>query len=103
MRPTAGFESNWSLEGFADQTVRQVVRVSAGGAAARVRLSNAYGATPLTVAGATIARAAEGAAVQPKSLQHLTFQHSRSAIVPAGGEVASDRCCCGWRRWNRSP
>ncbi|MGO4429991.1 SGNH/GDSL hydrolase family protein, partial [Streptomyces sp. MCAF7] len=42
-RPSASFAPNWSQEGFANQTVRQVVRVTAGGEAVRIRLSNVYG------------------------------------------------------------
>ncbi|MGO4751867.1 SGNH/GDSL hydrolase family protein, partial [Streptomyces sp. 2MCAF27] len=42
-RPSEGFEENWAVKGFADQTVRQVVRVTGGGTAARIRLSNLYG------------------------------------------------------------
>jgi lysophospholipase L1-like esterase len=90
MRPSPGFEPNWSVEGFADHTVRQVVRVSTGGALARVRLSNAFGTRPLTVTGATIGRSAGGAAVRPESLRHLTFRGSRAVTVRPGDELASD-------------
>ncbi|MQA11837.1 MAG: SGNH/GDSL hydrolase family protein [Pseudonocardiaceae bacterium] len=90
MRPSPGFEPNWSEEGFANHTVRQVVRVSAGGAAARVRLSNVFGTKPLKITGATVARSAEGASVRPESLRHLTFRHSRSVVLPPGREMASD-------------
>src|SRR5262245_10827410 len=41
--PSAGFEPNWSVDGFTNQTVRQVVRISDGGPSVRIRLSNAYG------------------------------------------------------------
>jgi len=41
---------NWS-DGFANQTVRQVIRVSRGGSQVRVRLSNLYGTKPLRVTG----------------------------------------------------
>ncbi|MEH1098032.1 SGNH/GDSL hydrolase family protein [Micromonospora sp. CPCC 205561] len=83
-------EPNWSTEGFSNHTVRQVVRVSTGGAAARVRLSNLFGATPLSIVGVTVGRSAGGAAVRSGSLRHLTFRHARSVTVPVGGEVASD-------------
>ena len=43
---------------FKDQTLRQVVRLSAGGRGVRVRLSNAYGAAPLTVTDVRVALAA---------------------------------------------
>ncbi|WP_158880721.1 SGNH/GDSL hydrolase family protein [Amycolatopsis anabasis] len=84
------FEPDWSQAGFADQSVRQIVRLSTGGPTVRIRLSNAYGKAPLRLAGATVARAGTGAAVQPGSVRHLTFGHQRAAEIPAGGELASD-------------
>jgi lysophospholipase L1-like esterase len=89
-RASTGFGKNWSEDGFSDQTIRQVVRVSAGGRAARIRLSNLYGTSPLSVRGVTVARAAAGAEIEHISLRHLTFDGSRSVRIPAGGEVASD-------------
>jgi hypothetical protein len=41
--------------GFADQTVRQVLHMAGGGERIRVRLTNRYGRTPLTIAAATAA------------------------------------------------
>ncbi|RSO20340.1 G-D-S-L family lipolytic protein [Streptomyces sp. WAC 06725] len=81
---------NWSVAGFTDHTVRQVVRVSTGGTKARIELSNRYGRTPLKVTGATIARAGKGASVQDGSVRDLLFGGHRSVTVPAGGEVRSD-------------
>ncbi|WP_030660169.1 SGNH/GDSL hydrolase family protein [Streptomyces rimosus] len=81
---------NWSVAGFTDHTVRQVVRVSTGGTKARIELSNRYGRTPLKVTGATIARAGKGASVQDGSVRHLSFGRHRSVTIPAGGEVRSD-------------
>ncbi|MEV5595818.1 SGNH/GDSL hydrolase family protein [Streptomyces sp. NPDC052496] len=81
---------DWSRQGFTDQTVRQVVRVSTGGTRARIELSNRYGRTPLTVTGATVARAGKGASVQDGTVRHLLFKGQRSVIVPAGQEVRSD-------------
>ncbi|MGW0564473.1 hypothetical protein ACWDZ4_28680 [Streptomyces sp. NPDC003016] len=52
---------NWSLEGFDDQSVRQVVRVSAGGTEVRIRVDNTFGKKPLRLAGATVARSARKA------------------------------------------
>lgn len=81
---------NWSLKGFADESVRQVVRVSAGGSRVRIRLSNRYGTKPLRVAGATIAKAGEGAAVRPGTVRPLTFDRSLSTTIGAGGAATSD-------------
>ncbi len=88
--PTDAFGPSWGPAGFDDHTVRQVVRISDGGAAVRIRLSNAYGTSPLVVTGATVARTAEGAAVRPSTVRHLTFRGHRSVTVPVGGEVVGD-------------
>ncbi|MEV6397729.1 SGNH/GDSL hydrolase family protein [Streptomyces sp. NPDC051907] len=88
--PSTGFTPNWSQEGFSHQTVRQVVRVTEGGDRARIRLSNTYGTSPLKITGATIARTAGGAAVDPGSVRHLTFGGKRSVAVPAHAELRSD-------------
>lgn len=85
-----GWFPNWSEEGFAGQSVRQVVRVGAEGSALRVRVTNRHGRTPLRLTGATVAKATDGAAVQPGSVRALRFDGSQSVTVPAGGELSSD-------------
>ncbi|MEU4805292.1 SGNH/GDSL hydrolase family protein [Actinosynnema sp. NPDC023587] len=88
--PSDAFGPSWGTEGFDNHTVRQVVRISGGGPAVRIRLSNAYGSTPLKVTGATVARSAGGAAVRPGSVRHLTFGGHRSTTVRTGGDLVSD-------------
>ena len=78
------------MEGFSDQTVRQEVRVSGGGNVARIRLSNLYGTEPLSVAGATVAESAGGAATEPGTMRSLTFHGRRSVTIPVGQVTASD-------------
>jgi len=75
---------------FSDQTVRQIVRLSAGGAALRIRLSNLLGVEPLTIdaAGAALARGA--AAIDPASHVDLRFAGSRQVTIAPGQEVWSD-------------
>ncbi|MDQ1048165.1 SGNH/GDSL hydrolase family protein [Streptomyces sp. V4I2] len=86
--PAEGFTPNWSREGFWRQSVRQVVRLTAGGGRARIRLSNAYGTSAVRVAGATIGRAAAGAAVE--SPARLTFEGAYDVSLPARGHAVSD-------------
>lgn len=81
---------NWSLDGFTGESVRQVVRVSRGGAQLRIRLSNRYGTSPLRLAGATIAKAGTGASIVPGTVRPLRFDRSQSTTVPAGAEAVSD-------------
>jgi lysophospholipase L1-like esterase len=76
--------------GFADTTLRQVVRVSLGGRRLRVRFSNAFGTTPLEVKSAGIALSAGAAAIRPGTARPLSF-HGRSGVtIPPGAPMLSD-------------
>jgi hypothetical protein len=91
---------NWS-DGFANQTVRQVVRVSRGGSQVRVRLSNLYGTKPLRVTGATIARTRGGAAVEPGTVRSLTFRGRAPRRSRSAGSPHPTRRPCRSLRWSR--
>lgn len=88
--PSEGFTPNWSREGFWRQSLRQVVRLSAGGGRLRVRLTHAYGTSSVRVASASVGRTAGGADVEPGSLTRLTFGGAGEAEIPARGEIVSD-------------
>ncbi|MEE1937910.1 SGNH/GDSL hydrolase family protein [Streptomyces sp. TRM 70361] len=79
-------------EGHPDASLRNVVHLSAGGSAARVRLSNLFGTRPLVVAHATVALAATpgGPAAVPGTMRRLTFGTHPEVTVPAGAELTSD-------------
>ncbi|MCK7622542.1 SGNH/GDSL hydrolase family protein [Streptomyces sp. RS10V-4] len=81
---------NWSEGGFRNESVRQVVRVTAGGSQIRIRLSNRYGTAPLKLGGAAVARSAGGGAVWPGTTRRVTFRGAGSAVVPPGGELTGD-------------
>jgi lysophospholipase L1-like esterase len=89
-RPSASFDPNWATEGFTNQTVRQVVRVTASGDAVRIRLSNLYGSGPLTITAATIATSAGGATVHEDTIQPLTVDGARTFAIAAGADLATD-------------
>ncbi len=76
--------------GLGDTTLRQVVHVSIGGNAVRVRFSNAFGRTSLTIHAAHIARSSGGGAIVPGTDRPLTFSGSRSATIPEGAPLVSD-------------
>ncbi len=86
----AFFGTNWSMEGFANHSLRQVVRLSTGGSKLRIRLSNVYGTAPLPIAGASIARAGAGAAIQPGTAQRLSFDEAPAVTIAPGRETVSD-------------
>lgn len=81
---------NWSRQGFANQSVRQVIRLGSGGSDVRIRISNQYGVRPLELTGATVAKSARGSAVVPGSMQLVRFGGASSVSIPAGGEVVGD-------------
>ncbi|MEV4813174.1 SGNH/GDSL hydrolase family protein [Micromonospora avicenniae] len=82
-----------SATGFTDTTLRQVAHLSIGGDSIRVRISNVYGTTPLTVGAVTVAPRAGGSGtpqVDGRSLRPITFDGERSVTIPAGVEWWSD-------------
>jgi lysophospholipase L1-like esterase len=78
--------------GYADATLRQIVRTSIGGKAVRVRLSNVFGTAPLTITAATLARSRDNRvpAVEAASLRALRFGGALSVTIPAGADMLSD-------------
>lgn len=76
--------------GLADQTVRNIVYPSVSGSTVRVRFSNVFGTSPLTIGSASIAVAGSGANVVPGTVTRLTFGGKTSFTVPPGAEVLSD-------------
>ncbi|WP_197093890.1 SGNH/GDSL hydrolase family protein [Nonomuraea sp. SBT364] len=79
---------------MADSTLRQTVRVSAGGRRARLRLSNAFGGAPLPITRVCVALPAGGragvSAILPGTSRPVTFHGRPSAVVPPGAHVVSD-------------
>ena len=73
-----------------DATLRQVVRVSLGGRMVRLRLSNAFGATPLVVHGVHLARASAAGTIQAGTDRAVRFHGERSVSVPPGAVMLSD-------------
>jgi len=73
-----------------DQTVRERVRVSIGGAQICIRLSNEYGSAPLLIGSATVAAPNDPASVRPGSIQAVTFGGRNAVTIPAGALVLSD-------------
>jgi len=73
-----------------DQTVRERVRVSAGGAKIRIRLSNEYGTSPLQIGSVTVAVPTDPASVKPESIHTVTFARRNSVTVAPGAPVVSD-------------
>ncbi len=71
-------------------TLRQVVRLSAGGTRIRVRLSNAFGARPLAIGAGHVAQAIALGTPRIDRGVRLTFAGRADAVIPAGAEIYSD-------------
>jgi lysophospholipase L1-like esterase len=88
--PQQPFPTGVSHDGFADQTVRMRIRAAASGQQLRIRLSNAYGASPVRIDAATVAVHRSGPTVVGRSLRRVTFHGRRAVTLPVGGELHSD-------------
>lgn len=79
-------------EDLQDATLRQVVRLTVGGSRIRVRLSNAFGAQPLRIAGARVAISAQpfSARIQTVSDRPLLFGGRPEVTIPPGADYWSD-------------
>jgi len=73
-----------------DQTVRERVRISAGGSKIRLRLSNEYGSSPVLVGSVTVAVSVDPASVKLGSIKAVTFGQRNSITIPAGAPALSD-------------
>jgi lysophospholipase L1-like esterase len=88
--PVAQPATGTASTGFTNQTLRQVVRVSAGGREIRVRFSNAFGTKPVRVGAAHVALRDTAAAIKPGSDRPLTFGGSPTATMWPGALLLSD-------------
>ena len=75
---------------FAQQTLRQIVHTSTSGTNARIELSNAFGASALTISDIHVALAGSGSSVTSGSDHVATFGGASSVTIPAGGTAVSD-------------
>jgi lysophospholipase L1-like esterase len=76
--------------GLTDQTVRNVVFLSAGGNTVRIRLTNAFGTQAVRVGHASVAVQASGAGAVPGTVHGLTFGGQQAVTLAAGGDALSD-------------
>jgi lysophospholipase L1-like esterase len=75
---------------FNNQTLREIVHLSIGGSAVRVRFSNFFGRQSLEIASAHLALRAGDSAIVPSSDRALTFSGARGVTVPPNAFVLSD-------------
>ena len=85
-------QNELAAEHWRDASLRQIVHVSIGGTRLRVRISNAFGTTPLFIDGASVALAQTPgkADINVESIRVLRFSGSTGVMIPAGAEYYSD-------------
>ncbi len=71
-------------------TLRQIVRISEGGETLRLRLSNAYGKTPLVLDDIRVARRLAGSRIDMTTDKAVTFNGRAGVIIPPGAYMMSD-------------
>ena len=76
--------------GLSNQTVRMIVRTSIAGTRLRIRLTNAFGGTPVVVGAAHLAIRAKESAIVPGSDRSLSFNGKPGCTVFPGVVLFSD-------------
>jgi lysophospholipase L1-like esterase len=89
-QPPSAVLDGISARGFADQTLRLIVRPHASGDWLRLRLSNTFGDRPVTFGRVEVGRRQSGAALVPGSNHPVTFGGQRSVAIPLGAKARSD-------------
>lgn len=90
VRPLPEYGAMFAAPSFKNQTLVQTLRISAGGKALRVRLTNAYGDKPLEIGGARIALLDKDGKEVPGSGRMLTFAGRETTRIAARSPLVSD-------------
>jgi len=87
-----GVDPKETLPSGKDMTLRQLIRLSVGGGPIRLRISNAFGNSPLEIAGVHVARAVSPASsrIEQSTDRVVTFNGAQAVSIPAGAEYLSD-------------
>jgi lysophospholipase L1-like esterase len=89
--PTAAYGGRVpSTPSFNNQTIVQVVRLSAGGQRLRLRLTNEYGTHALEIGAARVALVGPDGAILAGSDRAVTFSRLAGATIPSGAPLISD-------------
>jgi len=88
--PQAAGTNPVGAAGLNHQTARMIVRSDATGNKLRIRLSNAFGASPVVVAAVSVAYQQSGPTIDARSSRSVTFNGQPSVTIPVGQESVSD-------------
>lgn len=76
--------------GLTDNSLRQIVRVSIGGKTLRLKLSNEFSKSPVTMRSVQIAASAGRGAIDNSTNVKLTFNGNHEITLDPGGVITSD-------------
>lgn len=88
--PTGGSARFGPTPSFENRTIRQVLRLSVGGSALRLRLTNEYGVEPLEIGAARVALVGRDGAPVAGSERIVKFGGKTRATIAAGAPLVSD-------------
>jgi len=88
--PSPAFGPFPATASYANQTIRQIVRIAAGGDRLRIRFTNEYGTKPLLIGSARVALTDAAGAVQAGTEKVVLFAGKPGALIPAGSRLVSD-------------
>jgi lysophospholipase L1-like esterase len=75
---------------FSNQTIREIVHITIGGSAVRLRLANTFGTQALRLDAVFVGLQKNAATLVAQSNHMVTFGESRTIAIPEGAEVLSD-------------
>lgn len=90
MAVAPGIEARRVAPSFENQTLVQVVRLSAGGHRLRLRLTNEYGVKPLAIGAVRLALVDADGADVPGSTREVRFANAVATFIPPGAPLLSD-------------
>jgi Lysophospholipase L1 and related esterases len=76
--------------GLDNSTLRQIVRVSIGGDLVRLRFSNEFSKSPVTLKAVQIAVSKGGSTIEASTIKELKFDNKTEVTMSPGGAVTSD-------------
>ena len=88
--PSAAIGPIPASSSFANQTIRQIVRVSAGGSRLRIRFTNEYGTKALAIGKASVAEVDSAGHVKSGTERPVTFSGNPGVSIPAASPFLSD-------------
>lgn len=75
---------------MSNRSVRQIVKVSAGGNIVKLKLTNIFSTEPVVIRSVYLAEATDSFAINARSASYFRFAGKRRVTIAAGGTVTSD-------------